>query len=106
MENLDVAAFTTLEQINEALKNEEYKFCFIDSINVITDVTPEGFKKLREKYPEVAFAITMQSNKDGNYKGKSDYSHGSDINIEVVKGTAKTIKSRFSKLSSYYIFEK
>lgn len=101
-----IFGFNTLKQIKNALSTYDYKFCFIDSINVITDATPDEFDKLRKQFPEVCFFIIMQCNKDGNYKGSSDYSHSSDVNIEVVKGVAKTLKTRYNEdCCEYEIFK-
>lgn len=105
LDNLYIAAFNTLDQITKVLKKSNYKFCFIDSINLIKDATPEAFDKFRKQCPTIAFFMIMQSNKDGKYKGSSEYSHSSDINIEVVDGVATTIKTRFNKSCSYKVFE-
>ncbi|MBT3422821.1 MAG: hypothetical protein HOG05_06385 [Bacteroidetes bacterium] len=58
----------------------------------------------RAKFPDVLFAIIMQSTKDGKFKGSNEYAHNSDINIKIEKGVAETIKNRFGKLGTYEVF--
>lgn len=106
LDNVRITGYNTLIQIDKALNTYDYKFCIIDSINMIIDSTPKEFDKLRKKYTDVAFFIIMQCNKDGSYKGSSEYTHGSDINIIVEKGIATTTKTRYGDLKDYQIFEK
>jgi tRNA A37 threonylcarbamoyladenosine biosynthesis protein TsaE len=100
-----IADYNTLSQIDKTLKSFDYQFCFIDSITMIKDATPEEFDKLSKKYSNVVFFIIMQCNKDGSFKGPSEYSHNSDINIIVEDGVASTLKSRFNKCCSFKIFD-
>lgn len=43
----------------------------------------------------------MLTNKDGNFKGDSKYSHYCDINMVVVIGVANTTKTSFNKTCDY-----
>ena len=104
-DNIHISAHTSLKEVRKALKTYEYQFCFIDSINMLSDSKPELLEKLRNDYPETLFAIIMQSTKDGKFKGSNEYAHNSDINIQVDAGLAMTIKNRFNELKQYDIFK-
>ena len=104
-DNLHITDYSTLSQIRKAIKDYNYQFCFIDSINMIKDADPFSFEKLRGEFPEVVFAIIMQSTKDSKFKGSNEYAHNSDINIKDAAGKAVTIKNRFNQLRNYTIFE-
>jgi prefoldin subunit 5 len=104
-DNIHITSHTTLKDIRKALKTYDYQFCFIDSINMIVDVTTQEFEKLRNDFPDILFAIIMQSTKDGKFKGSNEYAHNSDINIKVEKGVASAIKNRFNALREYEIFD-
>lgn len=104
-DNIHITAHKSLREIRKALKTYDYQFCFIDSINMLSDAKPEVLEKLRNDFPDVLFAIIMQSTKDGKFKGSNEYAHNSDINIHVDQGIASTIKNRFNELREYQIFE-
>lgn len=104
-DNIHITAHKSLKDIRKALKVYDYQFCFIDSINMLSDAKPEVLEKLREDFPNVLFAIIMQSTKDGKFKGSNEYAHNSDINILVEKGNASAIKNRFNELKEYEVFE-
>ncbi|MBT3424875.1 MAG: hypothetical protein HOD63_08000 [Bacteroidetes bacterium] len=103
-DNIHITAYNSLKETSSKLKSIDFKFCFIDSINMIKDSSPEALEDLRAKYPDVCFAIIMQSTKDGKFKGSNEYAHNSDINIKIEKGVAETIKNRFGKLGTYEVF--
>jgi predicted ATP-dependent serine protease len=67
--------------------------------------TAQELESLRKDFPEVLFAIIMQSTKDGKFKGSNEYAHNSDINIKVEQGKASTIKNRFNELGDFEIFK-
>jgi predicted ATP-dependent serine protease len=101
---LHIASYGKLSDIRRSLKAGNYTSCFIDSINMISDSDPAAFEVLRKDFPEVLFAIIMQSTKDGKFKGSNEYAHNSDINIKVDFGVARTIKNRFGELAEYRVF--
>jgi hypothetical protein len=103
-DQIHITAHTSLKEIRKALRDYNYKFCFIDSINMLVDSTPHDLEKLRSDFPEVLFAIIMQSTKDGKFKGSNEYAHNSDINIKIEKGLASTIKNRFGELGEFEVF--
>lgn len=103
-DNIHITKYNTLKETSSKLKSIDFKFCFIDSINMIRDASPEALEDLRAKFPDVLFAIIMQSTKDGKFKGSNEYAHNSDINIKIEKGVAETIKNRFGKLGTYEVF--
>jgi len=105
-DKIHIVPYTTLKEIEKILKKYDYSFCFIDSINMMSDADAGLFEKLRNKFPSVLFAIIMQSTKDGKFKGSNEYAHNSDINIKIIAGgMAETIKNRFNELKTYEVFE-
>lgn len=72
----------------------QYSFVFIDSINH-AKLKLDDFVKLINQYPNTAFIIIAQHNKDGSFRGGKDWEHEVDIAAEVQNREFKAYKNRF-----------
>jgi hypothetical protein len=92
--DLYVGDLRTLEEIIKELKEYNYHFVFIDSLDTLK-IGPDEMKQLRQTFPEKAFITISQSTKDGKMRGSYEIIHDSDIVIQVTDGMATTTKNRF-----------
>lgn len=71
-----------------------YGFAFLDSV---TDLGVDllAYKKLREKYPDTAFVLILQTTKDGKFKGGKEWEHEVEIAGEVDNGKIAIYKNRY-----------
>ncbi len=62
----------------------DYNFAFIDSVNH-SGLKLEDYKRLREKSPNTAVILILQTTKAGNYKGGKDWPHEVEICARLFK---------------------
>jgi DNA replication protein DnaC len=92
--NLFVADLRVFEDIKTELKNNDYHFILIDSLDTLR-MGPDEIKQLRQMLPNNAFITISQSTKDGKMRGSNEIIHDCDIVIQVADGVATTTKNRF-----------
>lgn len=90
------------EKIKEHVKGDNYKFVFIDSLN-IPGITPEQLEELKKENSNKAFISILQSTKNGSFKGGQEFAHNADVVISVADGIASQI-GRFNGASQMNIF--
>ena len=83
----------SLEDIVKSVREGDFKLLVIDSIQHMR-LTPNDIKILRQRCPEVAILGIMQSTKDGNYRGSTEYEHGCDIFLKAQNGNIIGFKTR------------
>jgi hypothetical protein len=93
---------TDLNGIKEAIKTNDYKFVFIDSINR-ANLSADDLEKLKAGNKDKAFISIMQSTKGGDFKGAQEFAHNCDIVINVSDGIASQV-GRFNGASQMNIF--
>jgi len=76
-----------------------YKFVFLDSINVLK-LTLQDYVQLREKYPNTAFILILQTTKDGKFKGGKDWEHEVEIAVQIINRKPIVYKNRYGVLSN------
>lgn len=101
--NLDFANYREYEQVAQAIRDNDYDFVFIDSVNYMR-MTPEDVEELKKIKPSMALITIQQSTKDGKYKGDTAYAHNCDIIVRVSEGIAHAT-GRFSAPAEMNIFE-
>ena len=101
--NLDFADYRSYEQIESCLRNSDYKFCVIDSINFI-NLTPEDIEELKAQNPTMAFVTIQQATKNGSARGSQQFAHNCDMVVEVINGVAHHM-GRFQGASEMQVWE-
>jgi hypothetical protein len=81
-----------------------YHFVILDSITDL-GVDLESYKLMREKYPDTAFILILQTTKDGKFKGGKEWEHEVEIAGEVDNGTISIYKNRYGVKGSLNFFE-
>jgi hypothetical protein len=81
-----------------------YQFVILDSITDL-GVDLESYKLMREKYPDTAFILILQTTKDGKFKGGKEWEHEVEIAGEVDNGTISIYKNRYGVKGSLNFFE-
>jgi predicted ATP-dependent serine protease len=71
-----------------------YDVVIIDSIQT-ADMSPSDFAQLKRKYPNTSFVLVSKANKDGTFKGSSDWEHDVDAVMEVKDRHVVMGKNRF-----------
>lgn len=102
--NLYFANYRNYEQIREALKQSDYEFVVIDSINFI-NLEPEDVEVLKQENKGTAFITIQQATKGGQFRGSQQFAHNCDIIIEVIEGVAYHT-GRYGAPSEMQIFDK
>lgn len=102
--NVDFGNFRDYTQIRNVLKQNDYSFVFIDSVNFI-NLTPQQVEDLKDENPDTAFVTIQQATKQGFARGSQEFAHNSDIIIEVVDGVAYA-QGRFGPPSEMQIFDR
>jgi RecA/RadA recombinase len=103
-ERLYFANYRNFEQIRENLRNSDYEFVIIDSINFI-NLEPEDVETLKAENKSKAFITIQQATKNGAFRGSQQFAHNCDIIIEVVEGVANHT-GRYAAPSEMQIFDK
>jgi hypothetical protein len=80
-----------IEDVIEALENGRYSFAVIDSVSTL-NMTPEDFKGLTCKFPNVSFLVILHSTKSNNFAGKKTWKHDVQFILEVIKTGLRTTK--------------
>ena len=81
-----------------------YQFVILDSITDL-GINLESYKLMREKYPNTAFILILQTTKDGKFKGGKEWEHEVEIAGEVDNGTIRIFKNRYGVKGSLNFFE-
>jgi len=87
---------------NVYLKN--YRFVIMDSITDL-GIDLEAYKTLREKNPDTAFILILQTTKDGKFKGGKEWEHEVEIAGEVDGGVISIYKNRYGIKGSLNFFK-
>ena len=82
---------TTIEEVTEELKDEKYKFAFIDSVSSLNMIT-DDFQALRNQFPETSFVLIMHTTKTGEFAGEKKWKHDVQAILEVRKIGLRTTK--------------
>lgn len=88
--------------IKRQVKENDYKFVFIDSLNV-TDISVIELEELRKENKDKAFISILQTTKKGDFKGSQEFAHNADVIVSIDNGIAKQI-GRFNPPSELKIF--
>jgi hypothetical protein len=91
------------EEIKNYLKEKDFGFVFIDSINN-AGIDSEFLQLLKTENPNKSFIAVAQATKAGNFKGDQSLTHNCDFVIKVVDGIAYQ-EGRFSPASEIKIFD-
>lgn len=91
--------FGSLENIDLSV----YKFIILDSITDLR-ISLEAYKELREKYPNTAFILILQTTKDGKFKGGKEWEHEVEIAGNVDNGVITIYKNRYGVKGSMDFF--
>ena len=102
-DNMYFANYRNFEQIREALKQNDYEFVVIDSINFI-NLEPEDVEVLKSENKGTAFITIQQATKGGQFRGSQQFAHNCDIIIEVIEGVAHHT-GRYAAPSEMQIFD-
>lgn len=102
-DNLFFANYRNFDQIREALKQSDYEFVVIDSINFI-NLEPEDVEVLKSENKRTAFITIQQATKGGQFRGSQQFAHNCDIIIEVIEGVAHHT-GRYAAPSEMQIFD-
>lgn len=102
-DNMYFANYRNYEQIREALKQNDYEFVIIDSINFI-NLEPEDVEVLKSENRKTAFITIQQATKGGQFRGSQQFAHNCDIIIEVIEGVANHT-GRYAAPSEMQIFD-
>jgi hypothetical protein len=102
-DNMYFANYRNFEQIREALKQNNYEFVVIDSINFI-NLEPEDVEILKSENKKTAFITIQQATKGGQFRGSQQFAHNCDIIIEVIEGVAHHT-GRYAAPSEMQIFD-
>lgn len=102
-DNMYFANYRNFEQIREALKQNNYEFVVIDSINFI-NLEPEDVEVLKSENKKTAFITIQQATKGGQFRGSQQFAHNCDIIIEVIEGVAHHT-GRYAAPSEMQIFD-
>lgn len=81
-----------------------YQFVILDSITDL-GIDLVSYKLMREKYPDTAFILILQTTKDGKFKGGKEWEHEVEIAGEVDNGTISIYKNRYGVRGSLNFFE-
>lgn len=87
---------------NEEMKKNGYNcgnfsLVIIDSLQA-GGISPEAMRTARGKYPKTSFITVSQQTKNGKFRGSNEFSHDSDVVIEVANGMANSYeKNRLGK---------
>lgn len=100
--NVDFGNFRDYQQIQNVLRQNNYDFVFIDSVNFI-NLTPQQVEDLKDLASETAFITIQQATKQGFARGSQEFAHNSDIIIEVIEGVAYA-QGRFGPPAEMNIF--
>ncbi len=71
-----------------------YDVVALDSIQTC-NMTPVDFALLKKRYPHTSFILVSKANKDGTFKGSSDWEHDVDAMLEVKDKCVTIGKNRF-----------
>lgn len=91
------------EEIRNYLKEKDFGFVFIDSINN-AGIDSEFLQLLKTENQNKSFIAVAQATKGGNFKGDQSLTHNCDFVIKVVDGIAYQ-EGRFSPASEIKIFD-
>ena len=103
-ENLYFANFRDFETIRKNLKENDYEFVVVDSINFI-NLEPEDVEILKAENKGTSFITIQQATKNGAFRGSQQFAHNCDIIIEVIEGVAYHT-GRYAAPSEMQIFDK
>lgn len=82
---------STTEDIIQALDQDKYQFCFIDSVShARMDV--EDFQGLKQRFPKTSFIAILQTTKSNQFKGEKEWLHDADTILELTKTAPKATK--------------
>lgn len=73
-----------------------YQLLIVDSATNL-GLAPEQIENIRANAPKTGFLVILQSTKEGNYKGSTEWKHNSDIFLKAEKMSIYQTKSRYSK---------
>lgn len=103
--NFEVADMDNPQALINELK-KGYKYCVIDSIQILCDdnvVTGKKLlKELKSQFPKTAFIFVLQQNQDGSMRGGSGWKFNIEIvaNIQKIngRGILNFTKNRYAKI--------
>ncbi len=73
-----------------------YNVVFFDSTQTV-GMKPEEFAELKRKFPNISFVLIFKANKDGSFKGGSDWGHDVDAIMHIENKNATMEKNRFQE---------
>lgn len=110
---IEFANINKYGQLQQLLKTNTYKFCFIDSVNTFTDADDKQVAQIQKEFPDVNFIYVVQLTKDRkSFRGFYDWEHNTDIPIRFFcnddnRCWAENIKSRMGNTEQLmYLYTK
>lgn len=86
-----ISGASTIEEIKQALDQDKYQFCFIDSVShARMDV--EDFQELKQLYKKTSFIAILQTTKSNQFKGEKEWIHDAGHILELTKIGQKQTK--------------
>lgn len=82
---------STIEDIMQALDQDKYQFCFIDSVSHAR-MNVEDFQELKHRFPKTSFIAILQTTKNNQFKGEKEWLHDADTILELTKTAPKATK--------------
>ena len=82
--------------------SKKYNLVIIDSATNL-NLSPEQIEHVRTQAKDTGFLVILQSTKDGNYKGSTEWEHNCDIFMEAKEMKIYQKKSRYTKPAHIHI---
>lgn len=82
------------DDLRAALSTGQYRFAFLDSVNMYDDYKDELVLPVLNEFPNVNFICIAQHTKDGKYRGSGKWKHKVDIHLQAQKEEAKEDQTR------------
>ena len=79
---------STIDDIIQALDQDKYQFCFIDSVSHAR-MNVEDFQELKQRFPKTSFIAILQTTKSNQFKGEKEWLHDADTILELTKTSPK-----------------
>lgn len=82
---------TKIDEVVEALEQNNYKFAFIDSASAL-NMGAEDFKELIGRFPNISFIVILHTTKSNDFAGEKQWKHDVQMILEVTKVGLRTTK--------------
>lgn len=82
---------STIEDIIQALDQDKYQFCFIDSVSHAR-MNVEDFQELKQRFPKTSFIAILQTTKNNQFKGEKEWLHDAGTILELTKTATNATK--------------